>query len=98
MDLTKSVTDCPHPLVSLSLPFLFPFPPTERQSGPRLDRWVCRCIHDIGTLPGYKVHPMFDAGGDVRSDVPADRLTSIGSRARVVKADERVEMNSKNEA
>lgn len=49
------------------------------------------------TLPGYKVHPMFDAGGDVRFDALADRLIFIGLRARTVKADERAKINSENE-
>ena len=37
------------------------------------------------TLPGYKVHPMFDADGGVRFDALADRLTFIRFRARTVK-------------
>lgn len=96
MDLTKSVTDCPHPLRPSAFPF--PFLPAERQSGSRLDRWVCRCIRDVETLPSYKVHPMFDAAGDVRPGAPAGRLTLIGSRARAAKADECAKMNSENEA
>lgn len=87
----------PSPPVSLSLSSPFPSLPMEWQSGPRLDRWVCRCIRDVETLPGYKVHLMFDVGGDVRSGASADQLTFVGSRARI-KADEHVEINTENKA
>lgn len=87
------------PCIPLSpFPLSVPLPPKEQQSEPRLDLWVCPCIRDVGMLLGYKVHSMFDAGGDVRSGAPADRLTFIGLRARAVKADElRIEINSENE-
>lgn len=43
-----------------------------------------------------KVHPIFGTG-DVRSGAFADRLTFVGSKARAVKAGERVEINFKDE-
>jgi len=61
MDLTKSVTDCPQPprpsAVPLSVP---PY---------RMAKWTAAGSLGLSvyswcwTLPGYKVHLMFDAGG-----------------------------------
>jgi len=78
MDLTKSVTDCPHrSLPPRPPPPPFTLPPAGRQSGPRR---IARSadVRDVGTLPGYKVRPMFD----VRSGALVDRLIFLVRRER----------------